>query len=332
MSDAKLQDEFGRMAALHRYEILDTPREAPFDRITGLVRAVLNVPISTLSLIDADRQWYKSCVGMESSILPREVSFCTHTIQSRAPLCVPDTLEDPRFAQYPSVIGEPFIRSYLGIPLATPDGYNLGALCALDVQPRNFSDGQIEVMKSFAALAENELELRRIAQIDSLTGVATRRSFLLEVEKTIAKFVRREQPAALLTLDIDHFKRINDTYGHPIGDTVLRTVSSRLEAALRKEDLLGRLGGEEFGILLAETELHQAIQAGERLRCALADVPILLHEPLHVTASFGVCVIDSECLSPELWLAKADQALYAAKRTGRNKCCTAATEDVPAQA
>ena len=171
------------MAALHRYEILDTPREPSFDRITGLVRAVLNVPISTLSLIDSDRQWYKSCVGMESTDLPRELSFCTHTIQSRSPLCVPDTLKDARFAQYPSVTGEPFIRSYLGIPLATPDGYVLGALCALDVQPREFNVGQIEVMKSFAALAENEFELRRIAQIDSLTGAATRRSFLIELEK-----------------------------------------------------------------------------------------------------------------------------------------------------
>ena len=330
MMDSQLHDEFGRMAAVHRYEILDTPREASFDRITGLVRAVLTVPISTLSLIDADRQWYKSCVGMDSSDLRRELSFCTHTIQSRAPLCVPDALKDPRFAEYPSVTGEPYIRSYLGIPLVTPDGYNLGALCALDVKPREFSDGQIEVMKSFAALAENELELRRIAQIDSLTGAVTRRSFLLEMEKAIAKFVRRGQRAVLLTMDIDHFKQVNDTYGHPAGDTVLRTVSNRLEATLRKEDLLGRLGGEEFGILLAETELREAIRTGERLRCALQDVPITLGEPLRVTASFGIAVLQEDCLSTELWSERADQALYSAKRAGRNQCCVAATHEVRA--
>ena len=330
--DTKLQDEFGRMSALHRYEILDTPREAPFDRITGLVRTVLNVPISTLSLIDADRQWYKSCLGMESSDLPRELSFCTHTIQLRSPLYVPDTWQDVRFAQYPSVTGEPFIRSYLGIPLATPDGYNLGALCALDTRPRDFSEGQIEVLKSFAALAENELELRRIAQIDSLTGAATRRSFLLEIEKVIAKFVRRGQSAALLTLDIDHFKQINDTYGHPVGDIVLRTVSKRLEATLRKEDLLGRLGGEEFGVLLSETGLQQAVQTGERLRCALQDVPIMLNEPVRVTASFGICALDQDCLSSELWLSRADQALYSAKRAGRNQCRVAAAGEALVEA
>ena len=323
MIDAKLYDEPGRLAALGRYEVIDTPREAPFERITGLVRAVLNVPISTLSLIDADRQWYKSCAGMESSDLPREFSFCTHTIQAREPLYVPDTLLDARFAHYPTVTGEPYIRSYLGVPLSSPDGFNLGALCALDVRPHEFSDGQIEVLKSFAALAVDELELRRIAQIDSLTGAATRRSFLLEMEKAIAKFVRRGQPAALLTLDIDHFKRINDTFGHPSGDAVLRTVSNRLEAILRKEDLLGRLGGEEFGILLADTEVHQAVQTAERLRCSLQDAPCQLKEPLRVTASFGISAIAVDRLSPELWLASADQALYSAKRNGRNKCCVA---------
>ena len=324
MVDAKLQDEPGRLAALHRYEVLDTPREAPFERITGLVRAVLSVPISTLSLIDSDRQWYKSCVGMDSMDLPREFSFCTHTIQAREPLVVPDTLQDARFARYPTVTGEPFIRSYLGVPLSSPDGYNLGALCALDVKPRDFSPGQIEVLKSFAALAVDELELRKIAQIDSLTGAATRRSFLLEMEKTISKFLRRGQAASLLTMDIDHFKRVNDTFGHPAGDAVLRTVSNRLQAILRKEDLLGRLGGEEFGILLPDIDLHQAFLVAEKLRGALQDTPVLLSEALQVTASFGIAALEVDSASPELWLSKADQALYSAKRTGRNKCCVAA--------
>ena len=323
MIDPQLHDEPGRLAALGRYEVMDTPREAPFERITSLVRAVLNVPISTLSLIDADRQWYKSCVGMESSDQPREFSFCTHTIQAREPLYIPDTLQDTRFAQYPTVTGEPYIRSYLGVPLASPDGFNLGALCALDVRPHEFSNGQIEVLKSFAALAVDELELRRIAQIDSLTGAATRRSFLLEMEKAIARFVRRGQSAVLVTLDIDHFKQVNDTFGHPSGDVVLRTVSSRLEAKLRTEDLLGRLGGEEFGILLANAETHQAAQVAERLRCALQDAPFELKEPLRVTASFGISAIAADRLSPELWLASADEALYSAKRDGRNRCCVA---------
>lgn len=332
MVDPKLQDEAGRRAALERYEILDTPPEAPFERLTGLVRAVLSVPISTLSLIDTDRQWYKSCVGMDSLDLPREFSFCNHTIQSREPLCIPDTLADPRFARYPSVLGEPFIRSYLGVPLASPDGYNLGALCALDVVPRDFTPGQIEVLKSFAALAVDELELRRIAQIDSLTGAATRRSFLLEMEKALARYLRRGQPATLITMDVDHFKRVNDTLGHPAGDTVLRTISLRLQANLRKEDLFGRLGGEEFGILLPDIDLDHAVLVAEKLRGILEETSFPLDAPLQITASFGVAPLAHNCATPELWLSEADQALYFAKRSGRNRYSTSASDQVLARA
>jgi diguanylate cyclase (GGDEF)-like protein len=323
MLDEKLLDEPARLAALRRYEVLDTPREAPFERMTGLVRAVLNVPISTLSLIDAERQSYKSCVGIDSSDMPREFSFRTHTIQSREPMRIPDTLQDPRFAQYASVVGAPFIRSYLGVPLASPDGYNVGSLCALDVQPRDFSDAQMEVLKSFAALAVDELELRRIAQTDSLTGAATRRGFLLELEKAIAGFVRHEHPASLLTLDVDHFKRINDTFGHPAGDTVLRTITATLQRLLRREDLVGRLGGEEFGILLSEAGLPEARNVAEKLRAAIEQTSFPIGEDIVVTASFGIADLRADRLSPELWLSSSDQALYRAKREGRNRYCAA---------
>ena len=236
---------------------------------------------------------------------------------------IPDTLLDARFAEYPTVTGKPFVRSYLGVPLASPDGYNLGSLCALDVQPRDFTDAQVEVMKSFAALTVDELELRRIAQVDSLTGAATRRSFLLEMEKVTSRFARNGQVGVLLTMDIDHFKGINDHFGHPTGDMVLRTVSNRLEGLLRKEDLLGRLGGEEFGILLPDTKLHEGMRVAERLRSAVEKLPFTIGGPLQVTASFGISEIDADRLTTELWLASADQALYAAKRAGRNRCCLA---------
>lgn len=323
MVDAKLQDEQGRLAALRRCEVLDTPREAPFERVTGLVRAVLNVPIATVSLIDKNRQWYKSCVGMDSADLPRELSFCTHTIQSREPLAIPDTLADPRFAHYPTVIGEPFIRSYLGVPFASPDGYNLGSLCALDTKPRTFEPAQIEVLRNFAALIADELELRRIAQYDSLTGASTRRSFLLEIEKSIATYRRSRTPASLLVLDVDHFKRINDGFGHPVGDEVLRRLSQCVQEQLRKGDLLGRLGGEEFGILLAGDDSRAAEMAANRLRNAISDLCFSEPSELNVTASFGIASLEDADATPERWVARADAALYTAKRNGRNRCVVA---------
>jgi diguanylate cyclase (GGDEF)-like protein len=311
------------LAALNRYEVLDTPTEAGFDRITGLVSTVLQVPISTVSLIDADRQWFKSCVGVTGRETARDISFCTHTIKEREPLHVPDATLDARFAENPLVTGAPFIRSYLGVPLSTPDGYNVGSLCAIDVVPREYSAAQVEILKSFAALVVDELELRRIAQTDFLTGATTRRGFTLEMEKTLARFGRSGHPAALLTLDIDHFKRVNDTYGHPAGDLVLKTVAHGMADELRVSDTLGRLGGEEFGILLQDIESEQVFETAERLRGWLERLEIA-HEPaLRVTASFGVAILTPQVGSVEQWLALADEALYEAKRNGRNRCCVA---------
>ena len=321
LTDQKLQDEPGRLSAVQRYEVLDTPREEAFDRITALVQTVLSVPICTVTLIDADRQWFKSCVGLVTRETPRNISFCTHTIQEREPLYIPDTQFDPRFAYNPLVTGDPFIRSYLGVPLSTPDGYNVGSLCAIDTVPRSYSPAQIELLKSFAALVVDELELRRIAQTDHLTGAATRRGFTLELEKTLSRFKRSGHPTALIMLDIDHFKHVNDTYGHPAGDLVLRTISAELTAQLRQSDTLGRLGGEEFGILLQDIDAAKVLETAERLRLHLESTSVP-HEPrIHITASFGVTVLDQEIDSVLTWLALADSALYEAKGAGRNRCC-----------
>lgn len=323
-SDTKLFDEPARLAALRSYEILDTPREAAFDRITSLVKTVLNVPIAIVSLIDSDRQWFKSCVGLDIDGTPRNISFCTHTIQSRSPLHVPDARLDPRFAENPLVLGPPHIGSYLGVPLATPEGYNLGSLCIIDTKPRDFDGAQVEVLKSFAALVMDELELRRIAAVDFLTGAASRRTFCLEIERCMARFSRHQRPASLIAFDLDHFKKVNDTYGHAGGDAALRTVSATLGMLLRSTDTMGRLGGEEFGILLADTGAADAFETAERLRRAVEATEIPFETPFRVTASFGVVALRTEYASADDWLGKADEALYDSKRNGRNQVTIAA--------
>lgn len=317
--DQKLDDEAGRLAALYRYEVLDTPRETPFDRVTGLVSQVLNVPMCAVSLVDTDRQWFKSCVGLSTAETGRDISFCTHTILQREPLSICDATLDARFAQNPLVTGSPFIRSYLGVPLTTPDGYNLGSLCVIDVVPRNFRPEQVEILKSFAAVVVDELELRRIAQTDHLTGAMTRRGFIRELDKAFARFRRSAHPTALVLLDIDHFKRVNDTFGHPTGDEVLKAVALDITSQLRVSDSLGRWGGEEFGVLLQDIESEQVLATAERLRRHI-ELLVVDNEPgLQVTASLGVATLDSHMASVEAWLAVADAALYEAKRAGRNR-------------
>lgn len=317
----KLADESARLAALQRYEVLDTPREASFDRITSLVQVIFNVPIVLVSLVDRDRQWFKSCIGLEIDSTSRDISFCSYTIQAHEPLHIPDAHLDSRFATSALVTGEPYIRSYLGIPLTTHDGYNVGSLCAIDTKPREYSPEQVQLLGSFASLVVDELELRRMARTDSLTGAATRRGFLLEMEKLISRSDRNGRPNSLLLLDIDHFKSINDTHGHPAGDAVLRNVSDRLYQLLRAGDVLGRIGGEEFGILLPDTDIQGAYETAERLRIGISAAPLSFKPLLNVTASFGVCSWQPTLTSAEQWLAGADKALYEAKRTGRNRSC-----------
>jgi diguanylate cyclase (GGDEF)-like protein len=329
LSDPKLGDESGRLAALHRYEVLDTPREAAFDRITELVRVILGVPMCAVALIDADRQWFKSCIGLPHPETSRDASFCAHTIRKQEVLAVPDANLDPRFQDTPLVTGEPFIRSYIGVPLMTPDGYNVGSLCAIDTVPRTYTPAQVEILEHFAALVVEELEMRRIAHIDSLTGAATRRSFLLEMEKTLSRFKRSGHPSTLIFIDVDHFKHVNDTYGHATGDLVLSAVAEKLAGQLRLGDTLGRVGGEEFGILLQDAHHDHALETAERLRAKLETLRVPHEPPFPITASFGVAVLDAEIPSINRWLALADAALYKAKRTGRNRCCLAGHADVP---
>ncbi|MCW1430046.1 sensor domain-containing diguanylate cyclase [Novosphingobium sp. JCM 18896] len=323
MSDDKLNDETGRIAALARYDILDSPADGAFDRITELVRAVLGVPICAVSLVDTDRQWFKSHPGVDASETPREIAFCDHTIRGRDPMIVCDAAQDSRFRENPLVTGELGIASYAGVPLETPDGYNIGTLCAIDTRPRDFDPAQIAILKSLAALVVDQLELRNMADRDSLTGALTRRAFVAEVERKITLFDRGQRPAALVMLDIDHFKRVNDTYGHAVGDKVIRAVVQACQGTRRPADTLGRLGGEEFCLLLAETTEAAAIQAAQRFCYALRQLVIDNDPPLSVTASFGVAAIGADRMTSDLWLAAADAALYEAKRSGRNRVAVA---------
>ncbi|MGE6607130.1 GAF domain-containing protein [Halomonas sp. NPDC076908] len=153
-------DEELRLAALYELELLDTPDEAAFDRITRLVAQILNVPISTVTLIDAERQWLKSRVGMEIRETTRKVGFCSHTITLSEPLIVEDASQEPRFAQNPLVTAPGGIRFYAGIPLLSLQGLALGSLCAIDTKPRVISENELAALKDLAAIVTDEIHLR----------------------------------------------------------------------------------------------------------------------------------------------------------------------------
>jgi diguanylate cyclase (GGDEF)-like protein len=320
MAECALDFEDQRLAALYEYDVLDTPPEESFDRITRLVKMTLGVPTSVVSLVDRDRQWFKSRQGMEAAETPRNISFCTHTIQKDEPLIVPNALDDPRFANSPLVTCDNGIRLYVGVPLKTPSGFNIGALCAMDSKPGNVTPEQIHVLRDLARLVVDELELRKLAAIDSLTGAMTGRSFALEAKKEVSRARRFDQSIGCIMFDLDHFKRVNDTYGHAAGDQVLRSVATICTNELRGIDLLGRVGGEEFAIVLPETTMEGATVTAERLRQKFSEAPMIFAgQEIPVTASFGVTAYSTLDDSFAATLKRADGALYSAKEAGRNQ-------------
>jgi serine/threonine protein kinase len=154
-------DEEKRLAALRRYRILDTDPEQGFDDLTSLASYVCGTPIALITLVDADRQWFKSKVGLSMRQTSRSISFCGHTILGKDVLLVPDALADQRFAGSPLVSCDPHVRFYAGIPLVAPDGHALGALCVMDREPRHLTPEQLTALATLGRLAVTQLELRR---------------------------------------------------------------------------------------------------------------------------------------------------------------------------
>ncbi len=151
------------MSALRRYQVLDTVAEQAFDEIVKVASYIFKTPIALISLVDEDRQWFKSKVGLAASETSRDLAFCAYTMQQRNVLAVEDATKDSRFADNALVIGDPSIRFYAGSPLVTPDGFGLGSLCVIDRAPRKIDDSQKEILQSLAKMVMTTLELRRVS-------------------------------------------------------------------------------------------------------------------------------------------------------------------------
>ena len=158
------QNEAGRLAAVRRYDVLDTPPDGAFDRITALAARLFSVPISIVSIVDTDRIWFKSHYGLDTDEIGRDAGLCASAICQLEPWLVMDAKVDPRTIDNPLVAGELGLRFYLGVPLTTSDGFNLGTLNVIDVEPREVSEDEIQNLADLAAVVVDELELRLAAR------------------------------------------------------------------------------------------------------------------------------------------------------------------------
>lgn len=312
-------DEQVRLNQLRALAILDTSPEERFDRVTRMAKRLFGVPIALVSLIDENRQWFKSCMGLDVSETERRISFCGHAILNNGALVINDATQDQRFFDNPLVIDEPHIRFYAGYPLRTLSGQGLGTLCIIDLIPREFSDEDIEMLANLASMVEREIMAVQLTISDELTKISNRRGFLTLTQYCLDVCKRELFPASLVFFDLDRFKEINDTHGHAEGDRALKIFADEMRESFRSSDIFARLGGDEFVALLTNTNTEQIKQLIGRFEASLRARCLSDCLPYFIEFSFGI--VDYEPLkhdSIEDMLNEADKAMYDNKKCKRN--------------
>lgn len=464
-----------RLAATRESGLLDTEPEAEFDELVRLAASICNTPMGTITLLDEHRQWFKARHGMIHTELPRETSFCTHTIRESEMLVVDDATQDQRFCSNPLVTAQDGLRFYAGVPVSGRDGHRIGTLCVLDTEPRSLTAEQRHTLGVLARQVSAQVELRRqkqelrhaleertamaaelgasdqlfrtfmhyspmasfikddqgrfvfynrrlaesagvdmdsvigltdaalyparvaqtlqendrralkaeqvievdettevngeqtdwrcfkfpwrnssgeqmlagiaidvtaerrhqaelrhyqarleeanarltwSANTDPLTGLANRRALDEGIEAATGTPATAGLEIAVLTIDVDHFKHVNDTFGHAYGDLALRQIATVLTQCTRAQDLVARSGGEEFTVMLPASGPATAMIVAERILAGLRDVA-WEHYPISVSIGVSTATIDDRDL--RCVFERSDRALYQAKQQGRNR-------------
>ena len=221
-------EEEARLSAVRRFEILDTPPDGSFDRITALAARLFNVPISTISIVDQDRIWFKSHHGLDVNEIEREPGLCASAVLQHEPWVVTNAQIDPRTLSNPLVRGELGLRFYVGIPLHTTDGYNLGVFNIIDVEPREFGDEELETMTDLAAMVMRELDLRLSAQ-RLVNAIRERQRYGIELNDNVVQSLA----VAKFALDLADLPRATKAVEGALATT------KRITSGLLAEDELG---------------------------------------------------------------------------------------------
>jgi len=310
--------------------------KAVLQTLVGAASGLAEARYAALAVIDEKGELaYFYTAGMTESerqligVLPHGLGLLGAILQERVPIRLAEIGSDPRSVGFPA--NHPPMKSFLGVPIMAR-GVLLGSLYLTEkIKEQVFTQEDEDLIVGLAADAAIAIEraklfgeVQQLASTDSLTGLHNRRHFMELAKREFGRARRYQRPLATIMLDIDHFKQVNDTYGHAVGDQVLQIVAERCQKTVREIDILGRYGGEEFVVLLLETGLDGARIMAERLRTAITSKPVHAGEglELNVTASLGVAQRDENTTSLEILIARADQAMYIAKHKGRNRVAT----------
>lgn len=333
--------ELQKNEVLQRYRILNGAEVHSAGQIAQTAAMSLGVSTVLAVLNGRYRTWYRSEYGIDPRTADLLQAFCSQANLADKAFAVSDVRADSYFASDPAVTGGPNIVFFAGAPLRDPDGKRFGTLCLIDQKPHELEGDRLQLLQSFAGVISQDICVRSAARYavrdlieaehdkcdlfdqamtDPLTGALNRRAFFRFAEREVLRASRHGKPLTTVMLDIDHFKRVNDVYGHGVGDEVIVRLAACVTANIRDEDLFGRLGGEEFALVLPETEPLRAAILANRLRDAISAIVFAgKSSPFSVTISAGISEPTYADLDILPALERADAALYRAKQNGRNR-------------
>ncbi len=326
-SAQEAKGDAARRAAIQACYILDTPLNLRFDAFTRLATRIFKAPMCAISLLDERRAWFKSAVGLQFINISREDSFCGHVVrQPDRLLIVEDATLDERFTDNPLTKGEPHIRFYAGAALYSQEGYALGSFFVADHMPRHLTKEEVSQLADLAAgveavlaLHESVVSLSKAVNCDYLTGLLNRGPFEVRLGEAVSK-AEPGAACAVICLDIDRFKRINDAHGHAVGDAVLIEAARRLRATVRTTDLVARLSGDELAVLMpGPVRLEDARMFAERVLAAFVPPFTVVDASIPVQVSLGAAFCPDDAQTVSKLLHCADMALYQAKQAGGNR-------------
>lgn len=341
-----LPTEPERLKALSEYGLGEERPLPSLDSVVRIAARMFDMPVAAVNMIGSDHVFFAASIGVGDVDMSRDASFCAHAIAQDGVMVVPDAAADERFHDNPLVRGSAAVRFYAGVPLLSPNGLALGALCVLDSKPhQDFSEEDGARLRELATMASDRLELRRIevsaertvqvdashdatacqdearelyrlANFDMLTGLANRGRFFREVEEALA----RSLDVAVVMIDLDSFKDVNDTLGHAVGDHILQEIARRLESHVGGTGVAARIGGDEFALLLNDVaDPKQALRISNTVNEGIAKPMLIDDQEIRIAASCGVALAPLHTNNPVELLGNADLALCRAKTNGRGR-------------
>jgi diguanylate cyclase (GGDEF)-like protein len=310
------ENEAERIHALRTLCVLDAAHEERFERVTRMAKKMFGVSISLVSLIDEDRQWFKSNQGLDSTETPRDISLCGHALYHKGLFIIPDTTKDTRFFDNPLVTGHPNIRFYAGYALKIREGVRFGTLCIMDQEPKIMDEEDQQLLEDLGAMIEQEIKSIQLATLDELTLISNRRGFLTLVDHSLKMCRRNQTLISFLLFDLNKFKTINDEYGHHEGDFALVRFAQVMLDTFRDSDVIGRLGGDEFVVMLNGAKKEIADEVLARFALAIEEANATLNKPYKIEYSVGLEHFQHDTIkSAEEMIQEADAAMYKDKKT-----------------